>query len=175
MAYGAYVGSVTNAHVRHNRIAYDTSHQMDPAAEHRALVLIGALSARFSTGSGVIEVAQGGAIVTDNYFQGLGLTRLVQIPRLLINASSDLRFEKLVFGNNRCDHTGRGGDDSITADLFASHVIVTSNHVKSPPGSFSIGLGERPQVALLANCTTGNYFGVNTTVPAPLNNFNVRV
>jgi hypothetical protein len=63
----------------------------------------------------------------------------------------------------------------VTADLFGSHMIVTSNHVKSPQGSLSIGLGARPQVALIANCTTGGYFQLNTTVPAPFNSFNVQV
>src|SRR5262249_17680780 len=143
--------------------------------EHRALVLIGTTAARIVLADRVVEVAQGGALVTDNYFQGLSVSRLVQIPVVSLTDTTSLRFEKLTFANNRCDHTGPGGDASVTADLFANHMIVTSNHVKSPLGSHSIGLGNRPQVALITNYTTGDYFQASSTVPAPIANFNIRV
>src|SRR4030095_3724657 len=92
---GAFVGSLANVEVTNNRIAYQTANQLDPAREHHALYLIGPLAARIVTGPGVIEIAQGGALVTGNLLQGLALTRLVEIPRVPITDTLDLHFEKL--------------------------------------------------------------------------------
>jgi hypothetical protein len=38
-----------------------------------------------------------------------------------------------------------------------------------------MSLGNRNQVALMGNVTTGDYIQVGTVIPAPINNFNVRI
>jgi hypothetical protein len=120
--------------------------------------------------------------MTGNVFQGPALIRLVDVRQIPISDSWDVRFEKMTFANNRCDHTAEPSPRLITADLFGSHMIVTANQIKTPRTfnnpplrGNSFGFGLRPQVVVMGNYTTGNYTGVSTTVPAPIppNNFNV--
>lgn len=147
--------------------------------EHRALVAVGTYAASYQLSDvGTLTLSFGGVQALGNHFQGPGRTHLVEIPRILLgtvsNVQYDLRFEKLVFANNRCDHTAaQAGDLGSTAMLYATHPAVQGNQVKGPAGLPSIHLGGRPRVALLGNVTTGAYLGLNNPVPSPHTSFNV--
>jgi ApbE superfamily uncharacterized protein (UPF0280 family) len=68
-------------------------------------------------------------------------------------------------------------DDGVASvNLFASHMIVTGNHVKtSSKNGHSIGLGFADQVAFLANYTTNGHANVTSTVPAVPHDFNIII
>src|SRR5262249_55101831 len=98
---------------------------------------------------------------------------LIHIP---VSQALDIRFDKVTFANNRCDHLTPAGDAASTVALFGSHMIVMGNHVKAPLRTvFSMDLGNRPRVALLGNYTTGDYVNVTTTVPTPRTSYNVLI
>jgi hypothetical protein len=176
LAIGIGAGALANVEVANNRVVYEGTNALDPNQEHRAVMLIGSLAYAADTAARRLEIAQGGALITGNVFQGPGRTHLVELLRVPIAPPFDLRFEKVTFANNRCDHSTMRGEGASTVALFGNHMIVTGNHVKaSLPSIFAMHLGNRPRVALLANYTTGGYTAVNTTVPAPLANFNVRI
>jgi hypothetical protein len=170
-------GILTACQIANNRVAYEGRNALGANLEHRALLLVGPLSFRIVTGAAVVEVGQGGALINGNVFQGPGRTNLVELQRIVINDNIDLRFEKVTFGTNRCEHVtaAAAGQVSATVLLFGTHMIVTGNHVKAPAGVNSFNLGNRPRVAVLGNITTGAFIGVNTTVPTPHTNFNVQI
>ena len=174
-AIGIAAGILVSCQIANNRVAYEGENALSPDLEHRALWLVGPLAYRVAVGAGVIEIGQGGALINGNVFQGPGRTHLVELLRVVINDNIDLRFEKVTFGTNRCEHATAASDAAATVRLFGTHMIVTGNHVKAPVGVPSIHLGSRPRVALLANITTGLIAGVNTTVPTPHTDFNVQI
>jgi hypothetical protein len=165
--------------VSHNHVGYRGAEiPLNPAAEHRALLAVGVTAATYSLAAGAITQSFGGVQALGNVFHGPGLTHLVQIPRVPLESiptiQNDLRFEKLVFANNRCDHTqAQPNDNGGTALLYATHPAVQGNQVKGPAGVNAFHLGGRPRVALMGNVSTGGYAGVNNPVPAPFASFNV--
>lgn len=159
-----------------NRVGYSQAARLDPQKEHRALVLIGPLAMHFATGAGQIEYMFGSAQVTDNHFRGPGRSRLIEFLRIVLNDNLDLRFEKLTFSDNVCDHLGaevNAQDASVR--LWGGHMIVMGNHVKAPANVNAMSLSFRNKVALMGNVTTGDYIDVGTVIPTPIANFNVRV
>jgi hypothetical protein len=178
-AIGIGTLGVANLVVAHNHVGYrGVEVPLNPAIEHRALLTIGVQAVTYSFGAGSITQSFGGVQALGNVFHGPGLTHLVQIPRVPLesipNLQYDLRFEKLVFANNRCDHTqAQPNDNGGTALLYATHPAVQGNQVKGPAGVTSFHLGGRPRVALMGNVSTGGYTGVNNPVPAPFASFNV--
>jgi hypothetical protein len=179
-AIGIAAGAIATCELADNRIAYEGENPLDPALEHRAVWLVGVLAFSAAVGAGVISYAQGGAIITGNVFEGPGLTHLVELQQIVLAATptstTDLRFEKVTFANNRCLHSTRANDGFSTVTLFGSHMIVNGNHVKAPPGVPSFDLNHVEKIAVIANCTTGIYLKVVPTVlPAPIGSFNVTV
>jgi hypothetical protein len=181
-AVGIFVLGVATCEIADNRIVYESNATLNLALEHRAMWLIGVPAATLNLGAAQLEIAYGGALLSGNIFEGPGRTHLVEVPMVPIatgipNLQYDLRFEKLTFANNRCDHTIAQGDAASTALLFGSHMIVTGNHVKGLHNIAAMDLGHRAHVMLLANYTTGAYRNAAaTTAPSvPPNNFNVQI
>ncbi len=133
-AIGIAGGILTACQIANNRVAYEGPNALGPNLEHRALWLVGPLAYRVITGPGVIEIGQGGALINGNVFQGPGRTHLVELQRIVLTDNIDLRFEKVTFGTNRCEHLTQAGDAAATVLLFGTHMIVTGNHVKAPAG-----------------------------------------
>ena len=175
MAWGIAARYVSHLKISENRVRYPLQTPLQAASTHRALMLFGVPAEVIKAGRRPIERASGAALISGNVFQGPSRDRLVDVRRVVLTDKFDLRFEKLTFSVNRCDHFGRPGPQNITADLYGSHMIVTSNQVKTPAKGHSFGFGNRPRVAATSNYTTGNYVNVATTVPAALLNFNVIV
>jgi nitrous oxidase accessory protein NosD len=169
-------GWVPALQVVNNRVGYTQADQIDPQQEHRAFLFIGPLAYRVVTGAAVVELMFGSALVSSNHFQGPGLTTLVEFLRLAINDNLDFRFEKVTFSNNICDHLHATFSQSgATVHLWGGHLVVMGNHIKGPLRVNAMALGNRNQVALMGNVTTGDYIQVGTVIPAPINNFNVRI
>jgi parallel beta-helix repeat protein len=159
-----------------NRVGYTQADQIDPQQEHRAFLFIGPLAYRVVTGAAVVELMSGSALLSSNHFRGPGLTTLVEFLRMAINDNLDFRFEKVTFSNNICDHLNATFNQSgATVHLWGGHLIAMGNHIKGPLRVNAMALGNRNQVALMGNVTTGDYIQVGTVIPAPINNFNVRI
>jgi hypothetical protein len=174
VAYGVVTLFVSHLEITDNRIRHPVETPLPQTAEHRALKLIGMPAISLEGGHGR-EYATGAVLVSGNEFQGPSASRLVDLRRLSITPIVDLRFEKMTFSVNRCDHFGRPGPANITADLYGSHMIVTSNQVKTPVKGHSFGFGGRLKVAATSNYTTGDWVNVGSTIPAVFPNFNAFV
>ena len=173
--------SLLASHVKlaDNRVAHALDSQLPVNREHRALWMVGMPALTIPLGQEEITFDFGAASVTDNVFQGPSLTRLVDVRAIPIfandNFSIDLRFRKLTFSGNHCDHVGDANDAIRTVDVFATRMVVTGNQVNTPPAGFSFGFGGRDFVAAMSNHSTRSYINVGSTVPAPLLNFNVVI
>ena len=161
-------------HVTHNRTGY-TQNVLNPEREHRALILVGPLALHYVFNDLTVEFMFGSAVVTDNHFRGPGRSYLVEFFPVRISDNLDLRFEKVTFNNNICDHlNAEAMEDAATVRLWGRNLIAMSNHIKAPNGVNAMSLGNRHRVALMGNITTGGYIRVGTVTPAPLTDFNIR-
>lgn len=160
--------------VSHNHTNY-SQNVLDPALQHRALLMVGPLALRYNTGEVTIEWMIGSAVVDDNRFRGPGRSYLVDFFPVTINDFIDFRFEKVTFNNNICEHLNvEPQEDGATVRLWGRNLIAMGNHVKANRGVNAMSLGNRHRVALMGNITTGGYIRVGTTTPAPLTDFNIR-
>jgi hypothetical protein len=174
VAYGIATLFVSHLEISDNRVRHPVATPLPPTAEHRALKLIGMPAVSLEGGHGR-EYATGAVLVSGNEFEGPSASRLVDLRRIILTPNIDLRFEKMTFSVNRCDHFGRPGPANITADLYGSHMIVSSNQVKTPDKGHSFGFGGRKKVAATSNYTTGDWVNVGSTIPAVFPNFNAFV
>ena len=160
--------------VSHNHTNY-TQDVLARALEHRALMLVGPYALRYTTGDITLELMVGSAVVNDNRFRGPGRSHLVEFAQNNITDNIDLRFDKVTFNNNVCEHLGAEPlDDTATVRLWGGKLIAMGNHVKADGKVNAMSLGNRKQVALMGNITSGKYIRVGTTTPAPLTSFNIQ-
>jgi hypothetical protein len=166
---------VATCEITNNRVVYEDGAEtlLDQNLEHRAVGLVGMPAYHVAVGAGEVQFAQGAALIAGNTFQGPGRTNLVELRRVVASPQIDLRFEKVTFANNRCDHSTAVGDQATTVKLFGSHLIVTSNHVKAPQDVRAFDLGGR-KTGLLGNATTGTYVDAGAAIPLPIANFNFQ-
>lgn len=159
-----------------NRIGYTQPVTLEPLNEHRALLLIGPLALRFIGGAGEFAYMFGSAQVSDNHFSGPGRTHLVEFMRIVINDNIDLRFEKVIFSNNICDHlSAEANPRGATVLLWGGHLIAMGNHIKAAANVNAMSLTNRPKIVLMGNITTGDYINTGTVTPLPIINFNVKI
>lgn len=159
-----------------NHIGYTQTGKLDALKEHRALLLIGPLALYYATGSGEIAYMFGSAQINNNHFHGPGRTHLVEFMRIAITPNIDLRFEKLSFSNNNCDHIDAESDSkNASIGLWGGHLIVMGNHVKAAPNVNAMSLANRNKIALMGNITTGDYINTGVVTPLPIANFNVKI
>jgi nitrous oxidase accessory protein NosD len=159
-----------------NRVGYTQPARLDPLNEHRALVLIGPLALHYKTGPGEIAYMFGSAQVNDNHFRGPGHTQLVEFMRIPITDNIDLRFEKVTFNNNICDHLSAEADaQGASVRLWGEHLIAMGNHVKAAANVNAMSLANGSKIVLIGNVTSGDYINVGTVTPLPITNFNVHV
>ncbi|RFC36159.1 MAG: copper-binding protein (NosD) [Candidatus Nitrotoga sp. SPKER] len=159
-----------------NRIGYTQPVMLEPLNEHRALLLIGPLAVRFIGGAGEFAYMFGSAQVSDNHFSGPGRTHLVEFMRIVINDNIDLRFEKVTFSNNICDHlNAEVNPRGASVLLWGGHLIAMGNHIKAATNVNAMSLTNRPKIVLMGNITTGDYINTGTVTPLPIINFNVKI
>lgn len=158
-----------------NRVGYTQLAKLELLNEHRALLLIGPLALHYLAGAGEITYMFGSAQVNDNHFSGPGRTHLVEFMRIVITDNIDLRFEKVAFNNNICDHfSAEANPRGASVRLWGGHLIAMGNHVKAAVNVNAMSLANS-SAALMGNVTTGDYTGTNKVTPLQFNNFNVKI
>jgi hypothetical protein len=161
-------------HITNNRTGY-TQDILNIENEHRALFLVGPLGFRYNVGDIALELMFGSAVVSDNHFRGPGHSYLVEFFPWNINDYFRLRFEKVTFNNNICEHLhAEASEEGATVRLTGRNLIAMSNQIKANYNVNAMSLGYRDRVALMGNITTGGYIQVGTVTPAPLTDYNVR-
>ena len=170
-AYGLFAMPVQSTRVGGNRVAYTDPAKLDPAREHRALVLAGPLSYK----AGDMVIAVGSALVTGNAFSGPGRSHLVEFRSLPLPQPFELQFDRVTFNNNVCEHMGQAATGQATVSLRGARHIATGNHVKGQPGLASMDFNGRLHAAVMGNVTTGPLVNLPSPVPSPHTNFNVQV
>ena len=168
-------GWIPTCQISGNRVGYTQPDKLDPLKEHRALLLIGPLALHYSTGPGESAYMFGSAQVNDNHFRGPGHTLLVEFMRIVLTDNIDLRFEKVMFSNNVCDHlSAEANPQGATVRLWGGHLIAIGNHIKAAVNVNAMSLANR-KTALMGNVTTGDFTGINNVTPIPSINFNVKI
>jgi nitrous oxidase accessory protein NosD len=158
-----------------NRVGYTQLAKLELLNEHRALLLIGPLALHYLVGAGEIAYMFGSAQVNNNHFSGPGRTHLVEFMRIVITDNIDLRFEKVTFSNNICDHfSAEANPRGASVRLWGGHLIAMGNHVKAAVNVNAMSLANS-SAALMGNITTGDYTGTNKVTPLQFNNFNVKI
>lgn len=142
---------------------------LPPAAEHRALFLLG--PALVAVGTGKLGVLSS-ALVTGNQFRGPGAKALVEFQSIPVAPNTTLEFERVTFSNNTCDHWAKPDDSAVTVRIRAAKAIAMGNQVKSPASTNSISVGSAIG-SLVGNVVTGAILGGAGIKPAPIANFNV--
>ncbi len=169
-------GWIPACQISGNRVGYTQLAKLELLNEHRALLLIGPLALRYLTGSGEIAYMFGSAQVDDNHFCGPGRSQLVEFRRIQYTDTIDLRFEKVTFNNNVCNHLNAEASDlGATVRLWGGHLIVMGNHVKAAAKVNAMSLSNRNKISLMGNITTGDYIQTGTVTPLPIANFNVKI
>lgn len=162
-----------------SRVAYTQPAALDAQKEHRALWLAGPLASTYRQGDRIIEFMFGSALIANNFLSGPGRTQLVELPHIEVSkGTQDLRFEKVTFSTNVCDHFNAApSENEATVRLWGGHLIASGNHVKAlDPKVHSMDLEMRNRVTLMGNITTGDYIGVTSAIkPWPIADFNVRI
>lgn len=161
-----------NCQIVANRITASNPN-VDPSLEHRAVLLLGPLN----TGIGDTRLMPGGpnALISGNIFRGYGNSFLVQLPRLMINDIVGYWFDKIVFGNNACDHITKIGNKATTVLLAGRCAAIASNTVCAPHDVISIGGDAFARGSATANTTTGLINAFNALTPSPEAGFNLRI
>jgi nitrous oxidase accessory protein NosD len=169
-------GWIPACQISGNRVGYTQLAKLEPMNEHRALLLIGPLALHYLTGSGEIAYMFGSAQVDGNHFRGPGRSQLVEFRRIQYTDNIDLRFEKVTFNNNVCDHlSAEASNLGATVRLWGGHLIAMGNHVKAAVNVNAMSLSNRNKIALMGNITTGDYIQTGTVTPLPIANFNVKI
>jgi hypothetical protein len=179
-AHGIVAVLVQEARVEANRVGYADYSARPPAAEDRALLMMGLWeidvlfgNARQTLGSPVQ--------IADNSFSGTGGSALVEVREIVGAAGSTqifLRFERVQFGGNFCWHIVAPQFDAkiaATVSLVGRAFTIGNNQVKATqPKMASWHLHDRPG-PFVANISAGPTLGRTAAnqFPAPQAAFNM--
>lgn len=172
LTVGIFAAFIRTCQIHNNRVAYTERIRLNANQEHRALAL-----------SGVNQPAPeefppvGHASISNNVFNGLGLSHLVEIVKAPTRQDQILGFAKVIFSHNQCEHllTRRSNvEERATVSLWGRHLIVMGNQVKADTESFpSINLRNSARAAVMGNIVTGDFtFPAAITFPLPLEDYN---
>jgi nitrous oxidase accessory protein NosD len=153
-AFGIAALLVFSCRIEGNRVGYSNPLlPRDPAAEDRSLLLWGLLEVELTD----LIVFGGTAQILGNTMAGTGASSLVELLELLISKTVRIRFESVIFADNRCDHwVAKPRDNTATVSLRGRSAIVTGNRVTSIPaeGVRSVAFNGVPG-PFIGNHTTG--------------------
>lgn len=125
--------------------------------EDRALALLG----QFEWSLGDNEPTFGfPCTIAGNKFYGKGFSALVQVTQVQVSQNSWVRFERLFFTHNYCNHFEPRKGRAATVDLVGRGAVISGNHVKgySDGPSFDLKFSKG---TVIANVTTGPILGLN--------------
>lgn len=171
--YGINLFLIPSCRVSKNRIAYTDQSNLFRDIGDRALILFG-----YPSYSGLENrnLSLSNALVEGNVFHGAGSPHLVEFVRA--PRYEDLRFEKVTFSNNYCEHVSNfigDHDQRVTVSFWGRHLIVMGNHIKAAQYLSSMNFNEDGEVALMGNVTTGSIKDYGNSTPTPHNNFNIKL
>lgn len=138
--------------------------------EDRALALIGQWE--FSAGQNELTIGFP-CTITGNKFYGKGLSALVQVMEVPVSDNLRLRFERLFYTQNYCNHFGARGDRGATVNLVGSAAVVMGNQVKGDFRRPSIDLNNMAGT-VVGNITSGDIIN-DPNFPANEIQFNRRL
>lgn len=161
---------ILESQVECNLVTYSSPDLLPDGREDRALVLQGLLEISF----GDREPAFGFPCqITDNKFVGKGNSALVELRQTPLSDSINLRFERVFFNQNYCNHFGASAEVSgnATVQLVGSAGVVMGNQIKTASDNIgSVNMNGMPGT-VVGNITRRGFID-HPNFPAPLNNFN---
>jgi hypothetical protein len=183
----AVVGLVViagNCQVLGNRVVTVNATLVGQQLEHRALGLLGPVLA---VGNPKTQV--GSALIANNVLRGPGLTHLVEAKTLNPAGDTLLKFRKIQFNGNFCDHLGSTSLDApqgaSTVFLSGVHVAASANqitaaavwktNVPAPISISSLDCDRCQRSSIVGNVTSGAIVNVGTTLPTPVTSFNMQL
>lgn len=136
LAYGILGLYILEARVTSNLITYSNPTLRPAIAEDRALLMQGWIEAVTPGGpaGGAGPVAGFAVQISDNKFVGTGAGALVELHEQIISDLVRLRFERVLFCGNYCEHISPAFDDKFefaTVSLVGRQCSVSANHVKA--------------------------------------------
>lgn len=184
--WGIAIGLVLACQINQNKVFYtnlDSLANIDLSPVHRALLIVGWLS---SSDSDIRYPLLGNALVTNNFFQGVGLPHLVEFfknPNV-----PQAGFEQTNFSHNQCFHLQTQTNQppvglsavgirqaNATVSTWGRQIVATGNHIKANNPNFpSLDLSNPEQATLMSNIASGSIFNFGTGVkPSSPEDFNV--
>lgn len=134
-AYGIAGVYILEARVTSNLVTYSSPTLRPVIAEDRALLMQGWIEAVLPGGPAGPGLVAGFAVqVSDNKFVGTGAGALVELREQIVSDLVRLRFERVLFCGNYCNHISPAFDDSFrfaTVSLVGRQCSVSANHVKA--------------------------------------------
>jgi hypothetical protein len=165
-------GWVPACQITDNRVGYTQRAGHSAQGEHRALLLLGPYDKTGSPGVSTWPTF-GSALLSGNHFSGPGLTALVEFLR---PRGADLRFEKVTFNDNLCDHLmAKPSDLGATVLLWGRHLIASGNHVKATPHVTSMFMNDKTAIALVTGNVTTGEIKITAATPPSIVHLNIQI
>lgn len=123
---------VLEARIESNLVTYSTPAALQRTLEDRALLLQGLFEVAFPNQEQGLRLGFA-AQITNNKFVGPGRSALVQVPSNTVNDTLFIRFERVFFNHNYCDHFGGEGGVKTNATVMLSgfRAVVMGNQIKA--------------------------------------------
>lgn len=171
-AVGGILGVlVLEALVSENLVTTTLADARPDGLEDRALGLLGMWE--FSTGQNELTIGFP-CTITNNKFYGKGFSALVQLSEIPLTDNLGLRFERVFFTGNYCNHWGARDPSRATVVLTGTAGVVMGNQVKGfPRDAPSIDLSGMAGT-VVGNITAGDIVN-DPNFPAPEPQFNRRL
>lgn len=166
---------VLEARIESNLVTYTAPDLLPDGREDRALLLQGLLELSFSVGAAAITFGFP-CQITNNKFVGKGNSALVEVRDQPLVENVNLRFERVFFNHNYCNHLGAGSgfETASTVMLEGRAGVVMGNQVKGGVGGMgSIDMGN--MAGTMVGNITARGFRADPDFPTPEANFNRQI
>ncbi len=163
---------VLEARVESNLVTYSNPALLPDGREDRALLLQGLFEFSVPVSDRIVSLGFP-CQISNNKFVGKGLSALVELRETSITDSILIRFERVFFSNNYCNHFGQGSQTAgnATVRLDGRAGVVMGNQIKSLTGTMaSVNMGNMSGTQV-GNITTAGFIN-DPNFPTPETNFN---
>ena len=170
--HGIIGAFVMETRIESNLVTYSNPALLPDGREDRALLLQGLFE--FSVQLGDRTVSLGFPCqITNNKFVGKGLSALVELRETSITDNILIRFERVFFSNNYCNHFGQGAESAgnATVILEGRAGVVMGNQIKTLNGVMPSVNMRNMSGTQIGNITTAGFIN-DPNFPTPETNFN---
>ena len=170
--HGIIGAFVMETRIESNLVTYSNPALLPDGREDRALLLQGLFE--FSVQLGDRTVSLGFPCqITNNKFVGKGLSALVELRETSITDNILIRFERVFFSNNYCNHFGQGAESAgnATVILEGRAGVVMGNQIKTLNGVMPSVNMRNMSGTQVGNITTAGFIN-DPNFPTPETNFN---